>query len=451
MYRQLGYQPRPGKQTEIHQSEALRRVIDAGRRWGKSLVASKEAVPAILTTDTLGYIVSTTHDLTYKVFKEVYKDLIVKAQLGAYLKRKSLSAPYFLVFDFPWGEGLSEVYCKSAENPNNLVGDKLDWIVFDEAAQSHLRIWEQYLEPALADRDGWALFISTPRGYNWFYDLYKRGKDPNDTDWESWKAPTSDNPIISKKFLARARHSNDDASYRQEYEADFTISTGQVYPGFTEELHVVPHQEMKIPAEWPRYRMIDWGFSPDPFVMLWAAIDGEDRIYIYHEYIHRRRSLPKHANYLVRQVRKRNKDAKMIKVDGAWRVLSRNKHIPPFDTEKTEYVWTVADPHGAGRSNMATMQEHGIPCWGMSTRIEAGLDKVRERLAVRDDGTTGVYVSSACVETISEFNLYAYPESESKNVGDNPIDYNNHCMDCVRYFVMALETGGYTLVKPRLG
>lgn len=423
----------------------------AGRRWGKSLVASKEAAPVILTPDTLGYVVSTTHDLAYKVFKEIYKDLIMTAQLGQYLVSKSMSKPYSMVFDFPWGEGLSEVHCKSAENPDNLVGDKLDWLIFDEAAQSSMRIWEQYLEPALADRDGWALFITTPRGYNWIYELYKRGKDPGEPDWQSWKGPTSDNPIIKRSFLARARRKADDATYRQEYDADFTISTGQVYPSFTEETHVVPHQEMEIPKEWRRYRMIDWGFSPDPFVMLWAAVDGEDRIHIYHEYVQRRRSLKKHANFLVRQVRKRQEDVKTIKLRGEWVVLSRNKHIPPFDDEKTDYEWTVADPHASGRSNMVTMDEHGIPCWGRSTRIDDGLDKVRERLAIRDDGTPGLYVSSACVETVNEFNLYAYPENESKNVGDNPTDYNNHSMDCIRYLIMAFETGGMTHVRPTLG
>jgi hypothetical protein len=141
----------------------------------------------------------------------------------------------------------------------------------------------------------------------------------------------------------------------------------------------------------------------------------------------------------------------MIKRNGAYVTVSRNRYIPPFDDKNTEYEWTIADPHAAGRSNMATMAEHGIPCWGLSTRIEEGLDKVRERLAIRDDGTTGIYVSHRCVETIKEFNLYAYPERDSRNVGDNPIDFNNHCMDTLRYFVMALELGDTESFRPRLG
>jgi hypothetical protein len=421
----------------------------AGRRWGKSLSAAKEADAMVLVPGTRGWVVSTTHDLAYKVFREIHHDLIIKADLGKYLIKKSMSPPYALHFNFPWGEGISEVECKSADNPDSLTGEGNDWVICDEAAQYSMRIWEMYLEPTLADRDGWAMFITTPRGYNWIYDLYKRGQDPNEPDWESWRCPTSDNPKIKRKFLERARRTNDDATYRQEYEADFTISTGQVYPDFQEDVHV--QYEMNIGRSWPRYRSIDWGYSPDPFVMLWYAVDGEGRIYIYDEYVKRRRSLAKHANFLVRKVQKRNKDAKTIKRNGEWLVVSRNNYVPPFDTEKTEYVWTVADPHGAGRSNMVTMGEHGIPCWGVSTRIEDGLDKVRDCLAIRDDGTTGLYVSNRCVETIREFNLYSYPEFDSRNVGENPIDYNNHCMDNIRYQVMALKSGTIRQERPRLG
>jgi phage terminase large subunit len=441
----LGYSPHKF-QKPVHDSAAPFRVVVAGRRWGKSKLAAKEGGSELVNPGTLGAIVAPTHDQTAIVCNEIVRDMLGTAGLQNQVKTHRRSAPLFLEFD--WG---SSVRGFSADNPDAARGYKFNWLVFDEPAKCSLSVWEEVLDATLQDLDGWALFITTPRGYNWIYDFYMRGKDPAEEEWFSLQSPTWENPYHNKKRLAVARRNLSDVVFRQEYGAEFTVMSGQVYPDFSYKTHVIPHNEMHIPKFWPRYRGMDWGFSPDPFVMLWFAIDGEDRIYIYDEYVKRRRSLKRHANFLVEKVSKRQKDARTIRLHGEWLDVSRNNYVPPFDTRETEYVWTIADPHGAGRSNMATMGEHGIPCWGISSRIEDGLDKVRQRLAIREDGTTGLYVSSRCVETIKEFNLYSYPESDSRNVGENPIDYNNHCMDTIRYLIVALNSGDITQIKPKLG
>jgi phage terminase large subunit len=448
----IGYTPHAG-QHKVHLAHNPLlghykpfRVIVAGRRWGKSKCASKEGGSELINPGTLGCIVAPGHDQTAIVLNEIEQDLLSTAGLNGHVKTRHKSAPRFLEFD--WG---SSVRGFSADNIDAARGYKFNWMVFDEPAQCNLSAWEEVLEATLQDMDGWVLFITTPQGYNWMYDFYMRGKDPNEPEWFSLQSPTWDNPYHNKKRLATAKRNLSEAVYRQEYGAEFTIMSGQVYSEFNYDTHVIPHNEMNIPKSWPRYRGIDWGYNPDPFAMLWFAKDGEDRLYIYHEYVKRRRSLPKHAKFLVEKVSKRQKSDREIRLHGVWRTVSRNKHIPPFDTRETHYEYTIADPHGAGRSNMATMLEYGIPCWGVSTRIEDGLDKVRQRLAIRDDGTPGIYVSSACVETIKEFNLYSYPESDSRNVGDDPIDYNNHCMDIIRYLVMSFRYGNTQNVRPRMG
>ena len=66
---------------------------------------------------------------------------------------------------------------RSADNPNSLLGEGLDWLIVDEAARLREELWEQHLSQRLVDRDGWALLISTPRGPGWFYRLYRLGQE----------------------------------------------------------------------------------------------------------------------------------------------------------------------------------------------------------------------------------------------------------------------------------
>ena len=61
-----------------------------------------------------------------------------------------------------------------ADNPDALRGSYWDGVVFDEFAQMQPRVWPEVIRPALADREGWAIFIGTPLGHNHFYDLYQQ-------------------------------------------------------------------------------------------------------------------------------------------------------------------------------------------------------------------------------------------------------------------------------------
>ncbi len=68
--------------------------------------------------------------------------------------------------------GGGEFQVKSADNPDSLRGAGLDGVVVDEAAYVKEEAWTEALRPALSDRRGWAMFISSPNGYNWFHTLF---------------------------------------------------------------------------------------------------------------------------------------------------------------------------------------------------------------------------------------------------------------------------------------
>ena len=78
-FEMLGYQPHE-EQNAFHCSNARFRVVVAGRRWGKSLSAAKEAETMILFPQTRGWVVSKTYDLAWKVLREIYNDLVVQMQ-----------------------------------------------------------------------------------------------------------------------------------------------------------------------------------------------------------------------------------------------------------------------------------------------------------------------------------------------------------------------------------
>jgi len=81
--------------------------------------------------------------------------------------------------------GGGPIAIKSADAPESLRGEGLDLLVLDEAAYILPDVWDAALRPALSDRKGGAIFISTPAGYNWFHEVYTRGCEGRD-DWQSW-------------------------------------------------------------------------------------------------------------------------------------------------------------------------------------------------------------------------------------------------------------------------
>lgn len=180
----------------------------------------------------------------------------------------------------------------SASQADSAVGRSYDFIIFDEAAISSKGgdAFSIQLRPTLDKPNSKTLFISTPRGSNWFQEFYDRGfsDDPKLSKWLSLHGTYRDNPRASKEDIDEARANNSPAFFRQEYEADFTTFEGQVYDSFNLEDHVFSDQ-----ATYDRVMMdsscegllgIDPGFR-DPTFMSGLKYDTvEDCYYITDEY-----------------------------------------------------------------------------------------------------------------------------------------------------------------------
>ena len=116
---------------------------------------------------------------------------------------------------------------KSGENEDAIRGAGLDGVVIDEAAFCSDTLWPEVLRPALADKQGWAIFITTPKGKNWFWERYEASEELE--DWQRWQRPTADNPIIPPKEIEAARLDSTPLGFRQEFLAEFVTPGGNLF------------------------------------------------------------------------------------------------------------------------------------------------------------------------------------------------------------------------------
>jgi len=188
-------------QEPILESDARFVVLMCGRRFGKSELSQIKLITKAIQGEQIAYITP-----TYKLAKQFYEKL-------------SASLPYQskdLKIYFPNG-GMVEFF--TGERLDNLRGRKFHGVIVDEASFiSDLEDgWLNSIRPTLTDYKGWALFLSTPRGKNFFYSLFMKGGEPN---WKSFKFTTFDNPYIDKDEIEEARRQLPAPVFEQEYMAN---------------------------------------------------------------------------------------------------------------------------------------------------------------------------------------------------------------------------------------
>lgn len=121
------------------------------------------------------------------------------------------------------------IFLLGAENPDSVRGMYLDGVILDEYADMNPIIWSQVVRPALSDREGWAIFIGTPKGQNHFYDLYTMASDDNMDDWYARTINAEESGVIPEKELRSARKTMTEDEYAQEYMCSFTAALVGAY------------------------------------------------------------------------------------------------------------------------------------------------------------------------------------------------------------------------------
>jgi hypothetical protein len=160
--------------------------------------------------------------------------------------------------DLPGGGSIS---VRSTHDPDNLRGMGLDYVVLDEAAFMSPIVWPQVVRPMLLDRQGEALFLSTPVGRNWFWELYKLGLDPEIPEWKAFHFTSFDNPLIPREEIEAIKRITPERVWRAEYMAEFIDDAGTVFRGIQEAATADPNTQ---PIAGARYVAgLDWGREND--------------------------------------------------------------------------------------------------------------------------------------------------------------------------------------------
>lgn len=250
-----GYTPH-ANQMLIHESRARMRVVVCGRRFGKSTLAAFEAIAAAAVGGRV-WAVAPDYDLASIVFDEA-ANACLNTGLKDLLANEPRTAKGQQLIQFKSG---GWIVGKSSIKPRSLVGRGLDLIVFDEAAkETNPEVWYANLRPALTDRYGALLAITTPMGDDWLKGLFERGYTGR-AGYESFQMPSYANPLLDPSEIDQARTEVPDALFRQEYLAEFLDSEGAVFTGYreiaTSELIDVPeNKRYVIGVDLARYE--DW-------------------------------------------------------------------------------------------------------------------------------------------------------------------------------------------------
>lgn len=210
-------------QRKIFLNGSRFRVVVAGRRFGKTVLGVSECLyEAQRGTNRLIWYIAPT----YRMAKELVWEELKSAIPAHMIASKNESELSIRIKGYN-----SKIVLKGADNPDSLRGKGLDFAVFDEAADiDGESTWFKVIYPALTDRMGNALFIGTPKGYNWFYDLYVSAE--SDASWSTFTYTTAQGGNVSLRELEYARKTLSPKHYAQEFEASFETLSNRVYDTF---------------------------------------------------------------------------------------------------------------------------------------------------------------------------------------------------------------------------
>ncbi len=362
------------------------RVLCCGRRFGKTTLAIDQIKGrASIPNSRIAYIAPTyqqARDIAWAQLKNDCKaaaDTINESRLEIKLVNGSI------------------IQLKGWEAIETLRGQFFDLIVLDEVAmyRNFWLQWQEVIRPTLTDRKGEALFISTPKGFNHFYDLFNLQEE--DSDFKSFHFSSYDNSHLPSEEIDKAKLELSPDRFAQEYMADFKKTEGLVYKEFEREKHVFD----TLPESVQVREVIagaDFGFT-NPCAIPSIYVDAADCWWIVEEYYETGKTDAQVAEY----------------------------------ASAKNFQAMYPDPEAPAA--ILEMRKRGVNVRDVvkgKDSIKNGIDAVRDRLKANK-----LKVARTCVNTIMEFETYSYPDKKpDHSESELPLDDNNHMLDAIRYPVM---------------
>ena len=392
-------------QGQVFNNRTRFRVLVAGRRFGKSYLACIELLRGAIERpgETFFYAAPTyrmAKDIAWKVLKKLVPRAWIKAKNETDLKLELVNG--------------STIELKGTENAMALRGRSLAGVVLDEAAFMDAEVWFEVIRPALADKQGWALFISTPDGTaSWFYDLWCYAVEA-EKDWKRWQFTTIDGDNVPPEEIEAARGQLDSRTFRQEFEASFENLSGLVAINFSD-ANIAP--EIKDIPVLPLLVGLDFNVSPMSAV---CAVKYQSELWVFDE---------------------------IVLTGGATTWDFCEALIDKYGMERR--IITCPDPTGAARKTSGVgATDHAIlRKAGLTVSTPRAPWKIRDKITCVNmglldaTGTRRIKIHPRCVELIKSLRTLTYTANTNmpnKNLG---VD---HSFDALGY--MCLQV--FNLAKP---
>lgn len=381
----------------LHKTQALIakdnhrfRVINCGRRWGKTTLSIEEIKGKALSKPSrIAYIAP-----TYAQARDIAWQMLVK-ELKPIIKKINETR---LELEVMTKDGeTSFILLRGWESIETLRGQKYDLIVIDEIAsmRNFWGNWQEVVRPTLTDTKGEAIFISTPKGFNHFYDLFNL--ESKDEDYKSYHFTSYDNPFIPKEEIDKARKEMTEDRFSQEYLADFRKTEGLVYKEFDRDRHLFeePGFDGEDFITTKVFGGVDFGFT-NPAAVYTIKKDKDSNYWITDEWYKKGKTDAQIAEYVA--------------------ALKWNECYP--------------DPECAG--GIKELEDRDVNVREVikgKDSVRNGINTVRELFK-----SNRLFISNTCENLIWELETYSYPEKKSdKNEEENPIKENDHALDAIRY------------------
>lgn len=386
-------------QGTVFHSTSRFKVIAAGRRFGKTVMACVILFyHALMNKDRIYWLVAPT----YGQAKELAWDILLKMIPESVMAKKPNESELKITLK----TGCT-IHLKGADNPETLVGRGISGLVIDEVAKirNKKRVWEEILRPALSDYQGFCIFISTPQGKDYFWDLWVKGQR-NEDGYESWQFKTEDNPFIPRSEIKAAKDTMSERSFRQEYEASFEDFTGIIWPEFEEKIHVI--EPIVLSQHLTRVGAIDFA-TTGTTAALFCTVDEDGNLYITGEYYQQN----KRASEVSDSIRNRSE---------IW-------YGDPAGKRKSE------NRNGVLFSFFDEYLDNGLTIIPAQNDVNPGINRVAEYFK---HGKIRIF--NTCKNLIAELEKYHWSEERETVAGilePKPYKSFDHACDCLRYLVMS--------------
>lgn len=291
----------------------------------------------------------------------------------------------------------------------------------------------------LAEEDWEALLTRLRNGVVSFQQLIADCNPSTPTHWLKARVDRGQTMMLNSQHRENPRLFTDDGTLTEQgtqYMANLDALTGVrrqrlrdgqwsaaegiIYESWNPALHLVDNRP--VPASWPRYWAIDFGFT-NPFVLQCWAEDPDGRLVLYREIYQTQRTVDVHAAEIMA----------IVKPNGEW--------IEPKPT------WVVCDHDAEGRATFT--KETGLNTVPAMKKVQEGIQAVQRRLVPRSDGTAGITLMRDAVvrrdpslvdakkpaSTVEEIPGYVWDTGAGQAVKETPLKIGDHGADAMRYLV----------------